>query len=116
MANLITSSAGTIAFYTSGSGFLGNIGLNQTISLNYTGTDFTTAAGSNLNPLLYQSYSQTTQNTNLIQTTTNVSTVMNSPYLGFGSKAYQIDTFQIRLQGFLISKTATSRCSVWFCR
>jgi hypothetical protein len=106
VANLITISPGTIAFYTSAGGFAGNIPSNTSLALNYTGSNFTTGTFSNLDPILFQSYIQTKQSLQSIETVTNVSTVQNAPYIGFGSKGYQIDTFQIRLQGFLIAKTA----------
>ena len=114
LANLITISPGTIAFYTSGGGFAGNIPSNTSLALNYTGSNFTTGTFSNLDPVSFTSYIQTKQSLQSIETVTNVSTVNNAPYIGFGSKGYQIDTFQIRLQGFLIAKTAPNGSAYGF--
>ena len=108
VANLITGAVGTIAFYTSGGGFAGNIPQSTSLSLIYNTSlmNFTTGTFGALAPILFQSYIQTKQSLQSIETITNISTINNSPYIGFGSKGYQIDTFQIKLEGFLISKTA----------
>jgi len=108
VANLITTSPGTIALYTSGGGFSGNIPTNTSLALIYDGTllNWTTGTFSALDPILFQSYIQTEQSLNGVTTITNVSTITKAPYIGFGNNGYQIDTFQIRLQGFLIPKTA----------
>jgi len=108
VANLITGAVGTMAFYTSGGGFGGNIPQNTSLSLIYNTSlmNFTTGTFGALAPILFQSYIQTKQSLQSIETITNISTVNNAPYIGFGSKGYQIDTFQIKLEGFLISKTA----------
>ena len=108
VANLITTSVGTMAFYTSGGGFAGNIPQSTSLSLIYNTSllNFTTGTFGALAPILFQSYIQTKQSLQSIETITNVSTINNATYIGFGNKGYQIDTFQIRLEGFLISKTA----------
>jgi hypothetical protein len=108
VANLITGAVGTIAFYTSGGGFAGNIPQSTSLSLIYNTSlmNFTTGTFGALAPILFQSYIQTKQSLQSIETITNVSTINNATYIGFGNKGYQIDTFQIKLEGFLIGKTA----------